>query len=120
MLEEYASGEFIFLVHRILLTRIMNKSCLIDTFSHISRGRLARRGMLTSVLWIAVGSMLGGTQSPAFGQDDAKPAAKPAYPLAVATSGADIYTVDLDLPGVWKTSDATTCLREVPNCCGNR
>ncbi len=52
--------------------------------------------------------MLGGTQSPAFGQDDAKPAAKPAYPLAVATSGADIYTVDLDLPGVWKTSDATS------------
>ena len=95
----------------------MNKSCLIDTFSHISRGRLARRGMLTSVLWIAVGSMLGGTQSPAFGQDDAKPAAKPAYPLAVATSGADIYTVDLDLPGVWKPVMRQACSREVPNCC---
>ena len=31
----------------------------------------------------------------------------PKYPLAVAVEGADVFTVDLDLPGVW-ISDSTT------------
>jgi sugar lactone lactonase YvrE len=36
--------------------------------------------------------------------DETKLATDPAYPLAVAVDGTDIYTVDLDLPGVWKSS----------------
>lgn len=32
------------------------------------------------------------------------PAASPQYPLMVAVDGDTIYTVDLDLPGVWKTT----------------
>ena len=30
---------------------------------------------------------------------------EPAYPLAVALAGDDVYCVDLDLPGVWKTNN---------------
>lgn len=41
--------------------------------------------------------------SPAKPPEAAAAASTPAYPLAVALGGNDVYTVDLDLPGVWKT-----------------
>ena len=36
-------------------------------------------------------------------ENGAEKDAEPVYPLAVAVSGEDVYVVDLDLPGVWKS-----------------
>ncbi len=56
--------------------------------------------------------MLLCTATPSRGQDaetdtraDAAAAQTPAYPLAVAVDGDAIYTVDLDLPGVWRSTE---------------
>lgn len=118
-------------IHRTLLTRIMNKSCLIDTFSHASRlrGKMYPRTASTLAYdrWLVNGLLICLMFSPAAAQDAADTAnesdkAVPAtaesnvaaavYPLAVAVSGDDLYTVDLDLPGVWKTEAATGLFAE--------
>ena len=109
---KHASVESFFLIHRTLLTRTMNKFCLIDTFSHLRRGSLLCRGFLCGSFLVLVGLVGAFTASSAFAQDDAKAKPAPAYPLAVAVSGEDVYTVDLDLPGVWKTNDATSLFAE--------
>ena len=118
---KYASVESFFLIHRTLLTRTMNKSFLIVTFSHLRCCPQLRRNSLGFVAFAIGGLIVAGTLSPAVAQDtaDAKskndapvaepqpkasepqPKSAPAYPLAVAVSGNDVYTVDLDLPGVW-------------------
>lgn len=108
---KYASVESFFLIHRTLLTRIMNKSSLIVTFSHLCRCPRLRRDSSGFVAFAICLLLSVGTLHSATAQDDAaKPA--PAYPLAVAVSGDDLYTVDLDLPGVWKTSDVTALFAE--------
>ena len=116
---KHASEEFFFLIHRTLLTRIMNKSCLIDTFSHLRRGSLLplgsllRRDSFCGLFLLVIGALLwAGLSLPAKAQDEAKSNDGPAYPLAVAVSGEDVYTVDLDLPGVWKTNDGTSLFAE--------
>lgn len=116
---KHASEEFFFLIHRTLLTRIMNKSCLIDTFSHLRRGSLLplgsllRRDSFCGLFLLVIGALLwAGPSLPAKAQDEAKSNDGPAYPLAVAVSGEDVYTVDLDLPGVWKTNDGTSLFAE--------
>lgn len=82
----------------------MSKPCLIDTFLHRRRPVLA-----ICVSWAI---FAGGVSSAASAQEAAAdPAAaepqeqptEPIYPLAVAIDGEDVYTVDKDLPGVWKT-----------------
>ena len=110
----------------------MNKSFLIVTFSHLRCCPQLRRNSLGFVAFAIGGLIVAGTLSPAVAQDtaDAKakndapvaepqpkasepqPKSAPAYPLAVAVSGNDVYTVDLDLPGVWKTGDATVLFAE--------
>ena len=113
----------------------MNKSCLIDTFSLSSRilERIQPRTTATPVFgpWLVIGLVclmlnLCLMLNPADAQDaadtgnesdkatpaDQPTAATPAYPLAVAVSGDDLYTVDLDLPGVWKTEAATGLFAE--------
>lgn len=97
-----------------LITRIMNKPSLIVTFLHPALRRSTTGAVL--VVWAAFSVVLmGGTSL--FAQDeksDSKadsakaddPSAEPIYPLAVAVDGADIYAVDLDLPGVWKTGES--------------
>lgn len=42
--------------------------------------------------------------------DNASREKKPAYPLAVAVKGDDVFTVDLDLPGVWQSGSKTELL----------
>lgn len=66
----------------------MSKPSLIVTFSH-------PRPLLATAwaIW-AIGA--GGFAS-------AQAPNSPQYPLSVAVSGEDVYVVDLDLPGVWKS-----------------
>ena len=70
----------------------MSKLCLIDTFSHPISGPWVRLGLWAAVLACGPADLPGQDDSPT-----------PKYPLAVAVDGEDVYTVDLDLPGVWKT-----------------
>ena len=117
----------------------MNKSLLIVTFSHLRCCPRLRRDSLGFLAFAIGGLILAGTLNPATAQDspaekaadtqaahtqaadtqaaDTQAAgtptkAAPAYPLAVAVSGNDVYTVDLDLPGVWKSGDATVLFAE--------
>ena len=86
----------------------MSKPFLIVTFLHP-----VARSLGVCVAWVICGVFL---VAPAVGQDSdekteqADTAAteneptNPVYPLAVAVDGDVVYTVDKDLPGVWKTS----------------
>ena len=131
VLTSYASEESFFLIHRTLLIRIMTKSFLIVIFSHLRCFPWLRQELLGVVAFAILGILGGGTMNPAAAQADAQadnaqadnaqattpsvdplPNLAPAYPLAVAVKGGDVYTVDLDLPGVWKTSDATVLFAE--------
>ena len=78
----------------------MSKLPLIVTFSHRSR-RITRFWVVWAFLGFAVS--LAGSQVSLAQQADPPPA-ELAYPLSVAVDGDDVYTVDLDLPGVWKSS----------------
>ncbi len=94
----------------------MNKPFLIVIFLHRTVQMLRLRGAL--VIWVACGMICLGSTSLLAQEaktDAATPAeaatadekeAVPVYPLAVAIDGADIYVVDLDLPGVWKAGDS--------------
>lgn len=57
------------------------------------RMSLAKWVILVSSIWLTAGTAL-------LAQEEAS---EPVYPLAVAVSGEEIYVVDLDLPGVWKS-----------------
>ena len=117
-------------IHRNLLTRIMNNPCLIDTFSHfVTPSAINQRDsakQLGSVVWRflavwAVCVVFGSAAiSPSLaleaeqsGADNGESkteeqlGSEPVYPLAVAVEDAKIFTVDLDLPGVWVTEDST-------------
>jgi len=117
---KHTSEESFFLIHRTLLTRIMNNSCPIVTFSHLHPAARMSWDSLCSGSLVMFGLIVSLTLSPAFSQEAAKenaeenaePKTSPAYPLAVAVSGDDVYTVDLDLPGVWKTNDSTSLFAE--------
>ncbi|MGI9474273.1 MAG: hypothetical protein ACR2NZ_22215 [Rubripirellula sp.] len=105
----------------------MNIPCLIDTFSHESPVAAAFQrksaNLRSLVRWAFCGLVLTTTLASAAAQDaenatSEEAAAKsqskaselgtePIYPLAVAVDGAEIFTVDLDLPGVWRTEGST-------------
>ena len=86
--------------HRTPTSSIMSKPCLIVTFSHAQARIIA-----ACAIWVGCTFSLLPL---GWAQDDVEaPQAEPPspqYPLAVAVDGSDVYTVDLDLPGVWKTS----------------
>lgn len=82
-----------------LLPIIMTPLILIRP-SH--RSRLIAVGLLGVLAYLS--TPLRAQETPPAKQPEAAAAASaPAYPLAVALAGEDIYTVDLDLPGVWKS-----------------
>ena len=117
----------------------MNKSFLIVNFSHLRCCPRLRRHSLGFVAVAIGGLILAGTLNHAAAQDAAaekaetkaaetkaaetkanqtkadQTKANPAYPLAVAVSGNDVYTVDLDLPGVWKSGEASVLFAEGTN-----
>lgn len=57
---------------------------------------LAKWAILVAAIGLAPQADLRAQEEPA----------EPAYPLGVAVSGDDVYTVDLDLPGVWKSNQS--------------
>ncbi|MFK8114257.1 MAG: hypothetical protein AB8B91_18800 [Rubripirellula sp.] len=88
----------------------MNKLCPIGT--NLLTGTFRQRAAVVAGLLFACCFTLNAAQSQEAKADtkqagDAvKQKSEPAYPLAVAVSGQDLYVVDLDLPGVWKAGEA--------------
>ncbi len=95
----------------------MNKPYPIVIFSHrtlVVTGGWVLCGLLLPLFSTAqdaqeidAASKKPASEKPASEETAAKEAASekpvPIYPLSVAVSGNDVYTVDLDLPGVWKS-----------------
>lgn len=86
--------------HRTPISSIMSKPCLIDTFLHPQA-----RIVAACAIWAgcALSALPQGWAQDEVEAPQAEPPS-PQYPRAVAVEGSDVYTVDLDLPGVWKTS----------------
>lgn len=89
----------------------MNKPFPIVTFLHRFRFELANGGKLAVwVILVAAHAGFASAQASNTESADAQASdqqqANPAYPLAVAVDGDDIYVVDLDLPGVWKSGES--------------
>ncbi len=87
--------------HRTGITSTMSKPSLIDTLLHF--------GSSNTVFWavwvfwsVCLPSFSGAQEADASagGKD-----AQPVYPLSVAVRGGEVFAVDLDLPGVWKSLD---------------
>lgn len=89
----------------------MNKLRLIDTF--LLPLLFARNPACSLGKWVVCVAILVPSGETVLGQEaettesagagEADKAGEPAYPLSVAVSGDDVYVVDLDLPGVWKS-----------------
>ena len=86
--------------HRTPTSSTMSKPCLIDTFLH----PMARKAAVCAI-WVGCVSCCSPfTVALDVSETASSETPTPQYPLAVAVDGNDVYTVDLDLPGIWKTT----------------
>ncbi|TWT64834.1 Vgb family protein [Allorhodopirellula solitaria] len=74
---------------------------------------LPTRSIASACAFLACLSCLPAPLRAQDSEPDVESAAAPAYPIAVAVDGDNVYTVDLDLPGVWKSSITGDAEREL-------